>query len=262
MTHHDQPAGSNALQKPDSSLIYITLAGVIVMLVVSLWNMWNLRGLTGRVIELEAKLALARGVERGPDPKKVHTIDVTGAPAKGPENAPITIAEFADFQCPFCARVTPTLQNIEQVYKNQVRFVWKHLPLGIHAHAVEAARAAEAARNQGKFWEYHDLLFENQKELGTDALKKYASDLKLDLGRLQKDMASPDLQKKIDADVSLADTLEVEVTPSFFINGRYVRGAQPYEVFEKIINEELTKKGLPIPPKDVKTATPKSPQAG
>lgn len=242
-------------------LIVITLAGVVVMLMVSLWNMWNLNRMSARVVALEAKVRAATTVaDRGPDPSKVYAIDVGGAPTKGPDNAPVTIAEFADFQCPFCARVTPTLQKIEQVYKGQVRIVWKHLPLSMHAHAVEAARAAEAARNQGKFWEYHDLLFENQKELEADALKKYASDLQLDLPRLEKDMAASDLQKKIDTDIRLADTLEINVTPSFFINGRYVRGAQPYEVFEKIINEELTKKGLPTPPKDAASDTAKPPQ--
>jgi len=245
------------LSSHSESLTLITLGGVIVMLIVSLWNMWNMNRLATRIVAVEARLTAPAAAERGPDPKKVYTIEVGGAPTKGPDIAPITITEFADFQCPFCARVTPTLQKIEQAYKGQVRFVWKHYPLDIHSHAVNAALAAEAARNQGRFWEYHDKLFDNQKELTTDALKRYARELMLDVNRLEKDMAAADLQKKIDGDVKLAETLEVSVTPSFFINGRYVRGAQPYEVFEKIINEELTKKGLPIPPK---TEAAKSPQ--
>jgi len=127
--------------------------------------------------------------------------------------------------------------------------VWKHLPLSIHENAAGAALAAEAARNQGKFWEYHDQLFANQDKLGMDDLTQYAKELRLDMLRFEKDMLDPDTKKRIDADVAEARTLGVSVTPSTFINGRFVRGAQPFETFAKIIDEELTKLNLLVPSK-------------
>jgi protein-disulfide isomerase len=114
---------------------------------------------------------------------------------------------------------------------------------------MDAALAAEAARNQGKFWEYHDKLFANQDRLQIDDLKRYAKELQLDVTRLEKDMVEPGQKKKIEADMVEARTLSVSVTPSFFINGRFVRGAQPFETFSKIIDEELTKLKLPVPAK-------------
>jgi protein-disulfide isomerase len=114
---------------------------------------------------------------------------------------------------------------------------------------MDAALAAEAARNQGKFWEYHDKLFANQDRLQIDDLKRYAKELQLDVTRLEKDMMEPGQKKKIEADMVEARTLSVSVTPSFFINGRFVRGAQPFETFSKIIDEELTKLKLPVPAK-------------
>ena len=104
----------------------------------------------------------------GPDPNKIHTVAIASAQVKGPETAPITIVEFSDFQCPFCARVEPTLKQIQDTYKDNVRIVWKHLPLSIHKEAAGAALAAEAAAKQGKFWEFHDVLFANQKKLGPE----------------------------------------------------------------------------------------------
>ena len=127
--------------------------------------------------------------------------------------------------------------------------MWKHLPLSIHENAMSAALAAEAARNQNKFWEYHDKLFANQARLGMDDLKQYAKELRLDVPRFEKDMLEPDTKKKVEADVAEARTLDVSVTPSTFINGRFVRGAQPFETFSKIIDEELTKLNLPVPSK-------------
>ena len=172
-----------------------------------------------------------------------------GAPTKGLDTAPVTIAEFSDFQCPFCAKVHPTLKKIEDVYKDKVRIVWKHLPLSIHQHAMDAALAAEAAKNQGKFWEYHDKLFANQARLDMNDLRQYAKELRLDVTRLEKDMLEPDLKKKIEADMAEAGALTVTMTPSFFINGRFIPGAQPFEVLSKIIDEELTKMNLPVPSK-------------
>ena len=229
-----------------------TLTGVLIMLGVAGLNMWNINRLAERIAHLEANALAARAVPtapRGPDPSRIYEIATAGAAAKGPDDAPITIIEFADFECPFCGRVTSTLRRIEDVYKGRVKFVWKHLPLSIHVNAVPAALAAEAARKQGKFWEYHDKLFENQQQLTMSDLKRYSQELQLDEALFENHMSEPELRERVDADREEADQLEVNVTPSFFINGRYLRGAQPFEAFAKVIDEELTKRNLPVPSK-------------
>ena len=224
-----------------------TLVGIVFMMVISAVNVWNVRRLTERVATLEA--ALGPRKPSGPDPTKIHSVNIAGAQVKGPANAPVTIVEFSDFQCPFCARVVPTLKQIEDTYKDNVRIVWKHLPLEIHKDAVGAARAAESAAKQGKFWEFHDVLFANQKKLGSADLKQHAQELRLDMKRFETDLLNSDDQKRIDADVAEAKALGVTGTPGIFINGRFVEGAQPYEVFAKMIDEELTKRGVAIPAK-------------
>jgi protein-disulfide isomerase len=131
-----------------------------------------------------------------------------------------------------------------------VRFVWKHLPLvGIHPQAMGASLAAEAARRQGKFWEYHDKLFANQKKLEPDDLKRYAQELGLDMARFDQDRQDPELKTKVQADMAEATSLGVKSTPTFFINGRLVRGAMPFETFSSIIDEELAKQNTSLAPK-------------
>src|SRR5262245_41542419 len=232
--------------KPFDSLALVTLGGVFVMLIISLVNVWNVKQLRDRVGTIEAALSPAKPA--GPDPDRIHAVNTAGAQAKGPETAPVTIVEFSDFQCPFCRRVTPTLKQIEDTYKDNVRIVWKHLPLSFHKDAAGAALAAEAAGKQGKFWEFHDRLFADQTKLGPEDLKQHAKDLSLDMKRFETDLQNGGEEKKrIDADVAEANALGIKGTPGIFINGRFVEGAQPYEVFAKIIDEELAKRGVARP---------------
>jgi protein-disulfide isomerase len=128
-----------------------------------------------------------------------------------------------------------------------VRIVWKHLPLDMHKNAMGAHIAAVAAEKQNKFWEFHDKLFANQKELTLDAYKRYARELKLDLARFERDLADLENKKKIDADKAEATAMGVTGTPGFFVNGRYLSGAKPFEEFAKAINAELTRLNLPVP---------------
>lgn len=240
------PPVSNSPSKPRLDMLGLaTLLGVIVMLTISAMNVWNVQRLGERVAKVEA--SLGGGRRSGPDPNRVHTINTAGAPTKGPDAAAVTIVEFSEFQCPFCARVVPTLKQIEDTYQDRVRIVWKHLPLPNHKDAVGAALAAEAARKQGKFWEYHDTLFANQNRLGPDDLKQHAKDLQLDLKRFEADLLNTDEKKKIEADVAEANKLGITGTPGIYINGRFIAGAQPFETFAKIIDEELSKRNLPIP---------------
>jgi protein-disulfide isomerase len=238
------PPSSNSPQRFDAFSLAV-LVGVIVLLAISAMNLWTVKRLGERVVKIETSMNAAR--RSGPDPSRIHTVSTAGAPAKGADSAPVTIVEFSEFQCPFCARVLPTLKQVEDTYQGNVRIVWKHLPLSIHKDALGAALAAEAARKQGKFWEYHDRLFANQNRLGPDELKQHAKDLQLDLKRFEADSLNADEKKRIDADVAEAAKLGIGGTPGIFINGRFIAGAQPFETFAKIIDEELAKRNLPVP---------------
>jgi protein-disulfide isomerase len=244
--HVTESVNSSSPRRSDPVAL-ATLVGLVVMLAISLVNVWNVRRLTARVAAVEAVFAPRQ--PEGPDPSRIYTINIAGASTKGPDNAPVTVVEFSDFQCPFCKRVVPTLKRVEETYKDNVRIVWKHMPLEIHKDAMPAALAAEAAGNQGKFWEFHDRLFANQDKLGADDLKRYAADLGLDMSRFTADQQSADEKKNIDADAAEARTLGIAGTPGIFINGRFVAGAQPFETFAKIIDEELTKRNIPVPSK-------------
>jgi protein-disulfide isomerase len=127
--------------------------------------------------------------------------------------------------------------------------VWKHLPLEIHKDAPGAHLAAMAANKQGKFWEFHDKLFENQRELNAASYRKHAQAIGLDTARFEKDLLDLTLQKPIDEDKAEAKELGVTGTPGFFVNGRFLSGAKPFEDFAKVIDAELTRLNLPLPPK-------------
>lgn len=178
---------------------------------------------------------------RGPEPERVYEVETAGSPSKGPDGAKVTVVEFSDFQCPFCGRVTPTLDQVQKTYGDDVRIVFKHLPLRIHPNAPKAAAASEAAKNQGKFWEMHDLIFANQRELTEEKFIGYAKQLGLDVERFKKDMASSDVAKRVEADAAEAARLGVTGTPGFFINGKFFSGAKPFSEFKRMIDAELQK---------------------
>ena len=129
-----------------------------------------------------------------------------------------------------------------------MRIVWKHLPLDMHKNAMSAHLASMAADRQGKFWEFHDKLFANQQQLNLDAYKRHARELGLDVARFEKDLADLELKKRVDADKAEAQSLGVTGTPGFFVNGRFLSGAKPFEEFAKAINAELGRLNLPVPP--------------
>jgi protein-disulfide isomerase len=173
--------------------------------------------------------------------------DVTVSPddaVLGAANAPVTVVEFSDFQCPFCARVMPTLKRIRETYGDRVRIVWKDFPLtSIHPQAFKAAEAGQCAREQGKFWELHDRMFTNQQALEPDALKKYAADAGVDTARFNACLDSSKYGERVQEHMGLGTKLGVSSTPTTFVNGRLVSGAQPYEVFASIVDEELARAG-------------------
>jgi protein-disulfide isomerase len=177
-----------------------------------------------------------------PAPAAVQNIEVGKAPVKGDKNAPVTIVAYSDFQCPFCSRVLPTLKELEQAYGKKIRVAFKNQPLPFHENARPAAAAALAAHEQGKFWEMHDKLFANQQALDRASLLRYAKELGLNEAKFTAALDSQKLKDQIDADQAEAGRVGANGTPTFFINGRQLVGAQPTAEFKKLIDEELAKK--------------------
>lgn len=168
-------------------------------------------------------------------------VDIGSSPVKGPENAPITIVEFSDFQCPYCSQAAKTVDQVYKAYEGKVKVVFKNLPLPFHSEAKGAAIAALAAGKQGKFFEMHDKLFASQSELSDDLYPRLASELGLDVEKFKKDLQDEALAKSVDADMELANKLGVRGTPGFFVNGVQVKGARPFEYFKQIIDRILSK---------------------
>ncbi|MBU1197836.1 DsbA family protein [Candidatus Micrarchaeota archaeon] len=167
------------------------------------------------------------------------SIKLEGRPSWGNENAPVTIVEYSDFQCPFCSRFfTQTEAPLGEEYVNtgKVRFVYKHFPLrSIHPNAQKASEATECAFDQGKFWEMHDIIFNNQNAIGVDALKGYAEELGLDIQRFNECLDSGEKEAIVEADLQEGLAHGVQGTPAFFVNNQFVSGAQPYTVFQQIL---------------------------
>ncbi|MCU0294289.1 MAG: DsbA family protein [Thermoanaerobaculaceae bacterium] len=162
-------------------------------------------------------------------------------PSRGPAGAPITVIEFSDFQCPYCGRVQPTMQRLRLNYGERLRVVFKQLPLAMHQHARAAAEASLCAGQQGKFWEMHDWMFANQTRIAPDAFKAAATELKIDSEAFAKCVDSKAMAGKVDEDMKAAEGLGITGTPAFLVNGRLIEGAQPFEAFQDVIDDELAR---------------------
>lgn len=175
------------------------------------------------------------------DPNVRYAVDVTGSPALGPDNAPVTIIEFSDFECPYCERFfVQTEAVLLKKYEGKIRLVYRNFPLvSIHPNAMGAAIAAACAHEQGKFWEYHDLLFQNQDQLTKPDLIAHSKRLSLDTTVFQTCLDSSQSAQKVQNDMQAALDLHLGGTPAFFINGRKVMGAQPLTVLSAFIDAEL-----------------------
>lgn len=198
--------------------------------------------LSARVADLEtAKVVPTKPAKQAgrPDPDARYAATIGDAHTKGPADALVTIVIFSDFQCPFCARVRPTLNKIVEKYGKDVRLVFKHNPLAFHQDAVPAALASEAAGRQGKFWKMHDQLFDNQRKLKNEDLLRYAKKLRLNRKKFRRALEDQGLERKIEEHRKQAARLGARGTPTFFINGRFLSGAQPFESFAALIDLEL-----------------------
>ncbi|MEC7520845.1 MAG: thioredoxin domain-containing protein [Myxococcota bacterium] len=182
--------------------------------------------------------------QRRPDPDAIYRVPVGNQPQQGPDDALVTIVEVAEFECPFCARVQPTLEQLRQRYGSDLRIVFRHNPLPFHQNAMPAAEAAAEVYAQGgasAFHRYAAILFENQRELTRDNLLAWATQVGVSAADVDRALSDHRHRPTIEADQRLAQSLGASGTPSFFINGRLLRGAQPYEAFERAVNDALTR---------------------
>ena len=170
-----------------------------------------------------------------------YNVSTDDNPSIGPANAPVTIIEFSDYQCPYCRRWANQVEKqILQHYGDKVRIVYRDFPLTkLHPYAFSAAEAADCAGEQGKYWEYHDALFQQKHGLGEEAYKKYAQDLGLDMDKFNQCMKEHRYKDEVQNDLNYALKIGVKSTPTFFINGRPLVGAWPFDKFKQVIDEEL-----------------------
>ncbi|OGL40418.1 MAG: hypothetical protein A2043_01380 [Candidatus Schekmanbacteria bacterium GWA2_38_9] len=164
-------------------------------------------------------------------------------PSKGTMDGHVTIVEFSDFECSYCAKVQPTISKVLDEYKNEVKLLFRHFPLThFHKNAFKASLAAEAARKHGKFWTMHDKMFDNQQNIKEEDLLKYAAELKLDIDEFKKAMNSQEVKDIVERDMQLGKEFGVLATPTFFVNGRMFLGNKPIEVFREAIDDALGRK--------------------
>lgn len=184
------------------------------------------------------------------DPFKavMEKIDLKGRPMKGPKDATVTIVEYSDFQCPFCTRGYETLEKqVLKEYGDKVRFVYKHFPLGFHPWAQPAAVGTECASDQdpAAFWELYSFYFENQKELNPQNLKDKSKEVlgktKIDVVKWEECFDGNKTLPRVQADMAEGQSVGVSGTPAFIINGRLVSGAQPFQAFKTVIDDELAR---------------------
>ncbi|MDP2684351.1 MAG: DsbA family protein [bacterium] len=203
----------------------------------------------GEVTTDTTKTAKVAGVDDTVDPTPTPSAAPTPTVAdvevraddyiRGDKNAPVTLVEWSDFECPFCSRVLPSLEKVLEDYDGQVRLIYRHFPLSFHANAQKAAEASECAGDQGKFWEMHDIMFENQSSIAVDDLKGYAKELGLNTSTFNDCLDNDTHAQKVKDDFTEGTQVGVQGTPATFVNGTMISGAQPYESFAAAIDAAL-----------------------
>jgi protein-disulfide isomerase len=196
----------------------------------------RIEGLKAALAKLRAQARVETLLSEPARPKL--EISSTG-PSKGPADAPVTIIEYSDFECPFCKQAASTLRNVVRQYGDKVRLVYKHMPLSIHPQAFQAAQAAVCAAEQGKFWEYHDVIFARGENLTEDILRKHAAIVGLESGAFDKCLGSQSSRAAVLADVEEAKRIGVSGTPTILVNGKILRGAVAFEVLKGAIDQAL-----------------------
>ncbi|RJQ55292.1 MAG: hypothetical protein C4526_03840 [Nitrospiraceae bacterium] len=192
--------------------------------------------------EIEKKSASQAAPQGRPavDFNKVYNLPVAHSPVKGNKSAPVTVVEFSDFQCPYCSQLQTTLNEVLNAYPDKVRLVFKHYPLPFHQQAMNAARASEAAREQGKFWEMHDLIFRNFNKLTEQSFRDFAQQLDLNMDKFAADFTGSKYDHQIQQDMALARNSDVSGTPTLFINGKRMQH-RSFNDFKQTIDGILKK---------------------
>ncbi len=173
------------------------------------------------------------------DSEKQKKVLENAACAFGPKDAKVQIVEFSDFQCPYCSRAAKAAAKVKEKYSDKVRFVFRHFPLSFHKNARLASQASLAAAAQGKFWEYHDLVFANQRTMERADLEKYAQQLKLDVKKFKQALDEKTYEKAVDADIKLGGEVFISGTPTMFLNGKRVRNPTDFDLVSKQIEKAL-----------------------
>lgn len=184
-----------------------------------------------------------KSAKPAPEPeRKLVAAPTRDNPFRGPERARVTITEFSDFQCPFCSKVTSSVEQVLAAYPRDVKLVWRHLPLGFHpdaALAAEAAQEAFAQTGNAGFWKFHDTLFQNQKALKRPDLERYAREQGLDMARFNAALDTRKHKPHVDRDSEEAKRAGISGTPGFVINGYFVSGAYPFDTYNRLIQRAL-----------------------
>jgi protein-disulfide isomerase len=166
-------------------------------------------------------------------------VALDGSPRRGPEDAPVLIVEFADYECPYCQRIHPDLKKLQQEFPGQVALAFKDFPLPMHRYAGKAAEAARCAAQQGRFWDFHDVLFDNTPKFEPAQLKEHARVLKLDTARFDQCLDAGEQAATVQKDLTQGQRLGLTGTPSFFVNGHFLSGAVKYGTLREIVEQQL-----------------------
>ncbi len=195
--------------------------------------------------DIAAKPAAPAAQRPQVDPNKVYEIPIASSAVRGPKDAPVTLVMFSDFQCPYCARSAPTIEEVLKSYPKDVNFVMKQFPLPMHAQADPAARAAIAAGKQGKFWEMHDELYKTTQVppgITPESIKGIAEKIGLDSKKFEADLNSEEVKTQVKTEIALGQASNVRGTPTFFLNGK-VAQVRDVPGFKALIDAELKAKG-------------------
>ncbi len=212
-----------------------------------------------RFEELRHRLLEAGGFQLSLDPPRSKTPIYSSSPVRGPKDAPITLVEFSDFQCPHCKTAQATVRTLWELYPSLIRHVYKYMPVDTHPQAKGAAEAGAYAAKMGKFWSYRTLLHASADDLSRETLLKRAGEIDLDVVGLSKSLDAHAQTFEVERDMADAAAMGIDGAPVFLVNGRLLKGAPPLETLAKIINDELRRAGIPLTPEQVASAAGRTP---
>lgn len=226
----------------------VALISVLGFIIVNSPSFKNQQGRADEVVNNNGVVANNKVVANKPavvaDNNPTNPIDikvVSSDHIRGEKNAPVTIIEYSDYQCPYCSRFHDTMKQVMQAYPKQVRWIFRHFPLSFHPFAKKAAMAAECANDQNKFWEYTDAIYANQNNLSDAMISQTATDLGLNADKFESCLSSNKYAAKVDADLAQGQKYGVQGTPGGFINGTTIPGAVPFSQIDTMIKAALNK---------------------